>query len=247
MSQAAGADAAEIAKFEAMAEEWWDPEGKFRPLHMMNPCRLGYAVAQIAAEHGRDPGSARPLQGLRLLDIGCGGGLLAEPIARLGAEVVGADASERNIAVARLHAERMGLAVDYRAATAEALGAAGESFDAVLNMEVVEHVPDPAAYIAACAGLVRPGGVMLSSTINRTARSYLFAIVAAEQVLRWLPRGTHDWQRFVTPGELEAMLSEAGLEVVDARGFVFNPLQRDWRLSATDLAVNYVMTAVRRA
>lgn len=247
MIEAAGADPAEIAKFEAMAEEWWDPEGKFRPLHMLNPCRLAYAVAQIAAEHGRDSQARRPFEGLRLLDIGCGGGLLSEPMARLGAEVVGADAAERNIAVARLHAARMGLAIDYRASTAEALAAAGESFDAVLNMEVVEHVPDPAAYIDACAGLVRPGGVMLVSTINRTARSYLLAIVGAERVLRWLPPGSHDWRRFVTPGELEAMLAGAGLEPVDAKGFVFNPLAREWRLSAGDLAVNYVITAVRRA
>ncbi len=240
-----GVDPAEVAKFEAMADEWWDPDGKFRPLHMLNPCRLAYAVDQIAAEHGRDPRRARPFAGLRILDIGCGGGLLSEPMARLGAEVVGADASERNVAVARLHAGRMGLAIDYRAATAEALAAAGEGFDAVLNMEVVEHVPDPAAYIAACARLLRPGGVMLTSTISRTARSFLLAIVAAEHVLGWLPRGTHDWRKFLTPAELEGMLRGAGLTPVDARGFVFDPLARAWRLSASDLAVNYVTTAVR--
>ncbi len=240
-----GVDAAEIAKFEAMAEEWWDPEGKFRPLHRMNPCRLAYAVAQIAAEHGRDTDAPRPFAGLRILDIGCGGGLLAEPMARLGAEVVGADASERNVAVARLHAERAGLGIDYRATTAEALAAAGETFDAILNMEVVEHVPEPPAYIAACAALMRPGAVIVTSTINRTLRSYALAIVAAERVLRWLPRGTHDWRRFVTPAELEAMLAAAGLAPVDAKGFVFDPLARDWRVSPRDLAVNYVATAVR--
>jgi 2-polyprenyl-6-hydroxyphenyl methylase/3-demethylubiquinone-9 3-methyltransferase len=242
---ATSVDQAEIAKFEAMAEEWWDETGKFRPLHMLNPCRLAYAVAQIAAEHGRDPRAPRPFAGLRLLDIGCGGGLLSEPMARLGAEVVGADASERNIAAARLHARRMGLAIDYRATTAEALAAAGESFDAVLNMEVVEHVSDPEAYIAACAGLLRPGGVMLTSTINRTARSFALAIVGAEHLLRWLPCGTHDWRRFLTPAELEAMLTRAGLVPLDAKGFVFSPLAWEWRISDHDLAVNYVMTAVK--
>jgi 2-polyprenyl-6-hydroxyphenyl methylase/3-demethylubiquinone-9 3-methyltransferase len=241
----AGVDPAEVAKFEAMAEEWWDPHGKFRPLHMMAPCRLGYAVAQISAQAGRDPKSLRPFEGLRILDIGCGGGLLSEPMARLGAEVVGADAAERNIPVARLHAERMGLEIDYRVSTAEALLAAGESFDAVLNMEVVEHVPDPQAYLGACAGLVRPGGLMITSTINRTAKSWLLAIVGAEHVLRWLPRGTHDWARFITPAELQAMLTRAGLEPVDAKGFVFNPLAWEWRISERDLAVNYVTTAVK--
>lgn len=239
-------DAAEIAKFEAMADEWWDETGKFRPLHMLNPCRLSYIVAQIAAEHGRDPKAARPFAGLRVLDIGCGGGLLCEPMARLGAEVVGVDASERNVIVARIHAERMGLAIDYRAGTAEALAEHGESFDAVLNMEVVEHVAEPEAYIAACARLVRPGGVMLTSTLNRTARAFALAVVGAERVLRWLPPGTHDWSKFITPAELEGMLARAGLETVDAKGFVFNPLAWEWRISERDLAVNYVTTAVRR-
>lgn len=247
MQEAAGADPAEIARFESMAEEWWDPEGKFRPLHMLNPCRLAYAVAQIGTEHGREPTARQPFAGLRLLDIGCGGGLLAEPMARLGAEVVGVDAAAGNVAVARLHAEQMGLSIDYRVATAEALAAAGETFDAVLNMEVVEHVPEPAAYIAACAGLMRPGGIMLTSTLNRTARSYLLAIVGAERVLAWVPRGTHDWRRFLTPSELEGMLTRAGLDTVDAKGFVFDPLNWSWRLSAHDLAVNYVVTAVRRS
>lgn len=240
-----GVDPAEIAKFEAMADEWWDPSGKFRPLHMMNPCRLGYAVAQIAAEHGRDPRSLRPFEGLRILDIGCGGGLLSEPMARLGAEVVGADAAARNIPVACIHAQRMGLEIDYRVTTAEALAGAGEDFDAVLNMEVVEHVPDPQAYLDACAALVRPGGLMVTSTINRNPKSWLVAIVGAEQVMRWLPRGTHDWARFITPSELQAMLARAGLEPVDARGFVFNPLSWSWRISERDLSVNYVTTAVK--
>ncbi len=244
MPQTAGVDQAEIAKFEAMAGEWWDPDGKFKPLHMMTPCRLGYAVAQIAAQHRRDPKSLRPFEGLRILDIGCGGGLLSEPMARLGGQVVGADAATRNIPVARLHAEAMGLEIDYRVTTAEALAAAGESFDAVLNMEVVEHVPDPQAFLDACAALVRPGGLMVTSTINRNPKSWLVAIVGAEQVMRWLPRGTHDWAKFITPAELAAMLAQAGLEPVDAKGFVFNPLAWEWRISERDLSVNYVTTAV---
>ena len=242
-----GVDPAEIAKFEAMAEEWWDPNGKFKPLHMLNPCRLGYAVDQIAAQHGRDRSSLRPFEGLRILDIGCGGGLLSEPMARLGAEVLGADAAARNIPVARIHAEKMGLAIDYRITTAEDLAAAGETFDAVLNMEVVEHVPDPQAFLDACAALVRPGGLMITSTINRNPKSYLMAIVGAEHVMRWLPKGTHDWAKFITPPELESMLTRAGLDFVDAKGFVFNPLAWSWRISDRDLSVNYVTAAVKPA
>ncbi|GIX13099.1 MAG: ubiquinone biosynthesis O-methyltransferase [Paracoccaceae bacterium] len=240
-------DEREVAKFEAMAAEWWDPQGKFRPLHMLNPCRLDYITGQISAHFARDPRAAGWLAGLRILDIGCGGGLLCEPMARLGADVVGVDAAERNIPVARLHAERAGLAIDYRHGTAEGLAAAGERFDVVLNMEVVEHVPDPAAYLAACAGLLRPGGLMITSTINRTARSFALAIVGAEYVLRWLPRGTHDWRRFITPQELGAMLQAAGLGPVDRKGFVFDPLRWSWTISDRDLAVNYVIAAERPA
>jgi 2-polyprenyl-6-hydroxyphenyl methylase/3-demethylubiquinone-9 3-methyltransferase len=238
-------DAGEIARFEAMAAEWWDPSGKFKPLHMLNPCRLDYIVDQIAAEFGRDPRADRPFDGLRLLDIGCGGGLLSEPMARLGAEVVGADAAARNIPVARLHAEQSGLAIDYRHTTAEALAAAGERFDVVLNMEVVEHVPDPAAYLAACASLLKPGGLMVCSTLNRTARSFALAIVGAEHVMRWLPKGTHDWAKFITPDELFALLAGAGLQPVDRKGFVFNPLAWNWRISDRDLSVNYVTASLR--
>jgi 2-polyprenyl-6-hydroxyphenyl methylase/3-demethylubiquinone-9 3-methyltransferase len=247
-TQTAGTvDAAEIAKFEAMAAEWWNPEGKFKPLHMLNPCRLDYVIDQICAEFARDPMAEAPLRGLRLLDIGCGGGLLSEPMARLGAEVVGADAAARNIPVARIHAEQSGLAIDYRHTTAEALAEAGERFDVVLNMEVVEHVSDPAAYLAACRQLLKPGGVMICSTINRNPKSFAMAIVGAEYVMRWLPKGTHDWHKFITPDELFDLLRGAGLDPVDRKGFVFNPLGWSWRISDRDLSVNYVTTSVRPA
>ncbi len=248
-AQAAGltgaVDEAELAKFAAMAAEWWDPNGKFRPLHLMNPVRLDYITTQIATEFGRDLAAPRPFKGLRLLDIGCGGGLLSEPMARLGAEVVGADAAADNIPVARLHAERMGLEIDYRHATAEDLAAAGERFDVVLAMEIVEHVPDPAAFLAACHDLVEPGGLIIVSTLNRTARSFALAILGAEYVLRWLPRGTHDWRRFITPDELYGLLRAAGLEPIDRKGFVFDPIRWRWSLSDRDLAVNYVASARR--
>ncbi len=239
-------DPAEVAKFQAMADAWWDPTGKFKPLHMLNPCRLDYITGQIAAEFARDLSSDLPFAGLRLLDIGCGGGLLAEPMARLGATVVGADAAERNIPVARLHAEQSGLTIDYRHTTAEALAAAGEEFDVVLNMEVVEHVADPLAYLTACQQLLRPGGLMICSTLNRNAKSFAMAIVGAEWVMRWLPKGTHDWKKFITPDELYDLIRRAGLQPVDRKGMVFNPVTWSWRLSDRDLSVNYV-TASRKA
>ncbi|MGG7567802.1 bifunctional 2-polyprenyl-6-hydroxyphenol methylase/3-demethylubiquinol 3-O-methyltransferase UbiG [Rhodovulum sp. DZ06] len=239
-------DPSEVAKFEAMAEEWWDPNGKFKPLHMLNPCRLGYISEQIAAEFGRDLAAERPFAGLRILDIGCGGGLLSEPMARLGADVVGADAAPRNIPVAQIHAEKMGLEIDYRNVTAEALADAGERFDVVLNMEVVEHVADPQGYLDACATLLKPGGLMLCSTINRNAKSFAMAIVGAEWVMRWLPKGTHEWEKFITPDELCSMIGKAGLTPVDRTGFVFNPLGWSWSLSQKDLSVNYVTASVKR-
>ena len=239
-------DPAEVAKFEAMAAEWWDPNGKFRPLHLMNPCRLDYITAQIAAEYGRDLKAANPFKGLQILDIGCGGGLLSEPMARLGATVVGADAAPRNIPVAQVHAAAQGLEIDYRHTTAEGLAAAGEQFDVVLNMEVVEHVSDPLAYLTACRTLLKPGGIMVCSTLNRNAKSFLMAIVGAEWVMRWLPKGTHDWQKFITPDELCALIEKAGMEPVDRKGMVFNPVAFSWSLSARDLSVNYVTTSLRR-
>ena len=238
-------DPAEIAKFEAMAAEWWDLNGKFRPLHMMNPVRLDYITRQIAAEFGRDLTDERPFEGLRLLDIGCGGGLLSEPMARLGADVVGADAAERNIPVARIHAEQSGLTIDYRHTSAEALAAAGEQFDVVLNMEVVEHVADPQAYLTACHDLLKSGGLMLCSTINRNPKSFAMAIVGAEYIMRWLPKGTHEWSKFITPDELFKMIEIAGLRPVDRKGYVFNPISWGWSISNRDLSVNYVTASIR--
>lgn len=238
-------DAAEVAKFEAMAAEWWDPNGKFKPLHQMNPCRLDYITRQIAAEFDRDLATAAPFAGLRILDIGCGGGLLSEPMARLGATVVGADAAPRNIPVAQVHAAQSGLTIDYRHTTAEALAAAGEQFDVVLNMEVVEHVSDPLAYLTACRELLKPGGLMICSTLNRNAKSFMMAIVGAEWVMRWLPKGTHEWQKFITPDELFDLIRRAGLDPLDRKGMVFNPVAWSWSLSDRDLSVNYV-TASRK-
>ena len=238
-------DASEVAKFEAMAAEWWDPNGKFKPLHMLNPCRLDYITRQIAEEFDRDLSGDAPFAGLRILDIGCGGGLLSEPMARLGAEVVGADAAEGNIPVAAVHAEQSGLVIDYRHATAEALADAGERFDVVLNMEVVEHVADPQAFLTACQVLLKPGGLMLCSTINRNPKSFAMAIVGAEHIMRWLPKGTHEWSKFITPDELFELISAAGLTPVDRKGFVFNPLFWSWSISDRDLSVNYVTASLK--
>ncbi|MCU0826389.1 MAG: bifunctional 2-polyprenyl-6-hydroxyphenol methylase/3-demethylubiquinol 3-O-methyltransferase UbiG [Tabrizicola sp.] len=238
-------DPGEVAKFEAMAAEWWDPQGKFKPLHMLNPCRLDYITSQIAGEFGRDLAGPLPFKGLRILDIGCGGGLLSEPMARLGAEVVGADAAARNIPVAQVHAAQSGLNIDYRHTTAEDLAAAGEAFDVVLNMEVVEHVADPQAYLTACQMLLKPGGLMICSTLNRNPKSFAMAIVGAEWVMRWLPKGTHDWRKFITPDELYALIEKAGLRPVDRKGMVFNPLTWRWSLSARDLSCNYVTASVK--
>jgi len=238
-------DPAEIEKFQAMAAEWWDENGKFKPLHMLNPCRLEYITNQIAGEFDRDLKTEQPFAGLRLLDIGCGGGLLAEPMARLGADVVGADAAERNIPVAQLHAEQSGLTIDYRHTTAEAMAEAGEQFDVVLNMEVVEHVASPIDYLIACRQLLKPGGLQICSTLNRNPKSYMMAIIGAENVMRWLPKGTHEWSKFITPDELFDLLRKARLNPVDRKGFVFNPIKWSWSLSDRDLSVNYVTASTK--
>lgn len=238
-------DPSEVAKFEAMAAEWWDPKGKFKPLHLMNPCRLDYITRQIAGEFGRDLTQPEPFKGLRLLDIGCGGGLLSEPMTRLGATVVGADAAAGNIPVAQVHAQQSGLDIDYRNITAEELAANGEQFDVVLNMEVVEHVADPLAYLTACHDLLKPGGLMICSTINRNPKSFAVAIVGAEYVMRWLPKGTHEWNKFITPDELYSLISNAGLNPVDRKGMVFNPVSWQWSISDRDLSVNYVTASTK--
>ena len=235
---------AEVAKFTAMAEEWWDPKGKFRPLHKFNPVRLAYIRDHLIRHFGRDAQSIRPFEDLKILDVGCGGGLLCEPLTRLGAKVTGIDAAERNIAIASIHAEKSGLPIDYRAATSEALVAAGEKFDVVLNMEVVEHVDNVPLYMKSCADLVTPGGLMFTATLNRTARSWALAIVGAEYVLRWLPRGTHDWKKFLTPEEINAQLRRNGLKVIDQTGVSYNPLADEWRASS-DMGVNYMVLAER--
>ena len=237
-------DADDVARFAAMAAEWWDPDGKFRPLHRFNPVRLGYLRDRLVGHFGGDARSLRPLASLRVLDVGCGGGLIAEPLARMGADVVGIDASDRNIGTAAAHAAESGLAIDYRCAAVEDLAAAGERFDAVLALEVIEHVADRELFLAACAAVCRPGGALVLATLNRTSKSYLFAVVGAEYVLRWLPRGTHDWRRFVRPSELAAGLRPAGVRIVDITGIAYDPLRDDWRLGR-DVAVNYMVFGVK--
>lgn len=237
-------DPAEIEKFRRMAEEWWDPNGKFRPLHRFNPVRLGFLKDRLCRHFGRDPKAGRPLAGLRLLDIGSGGGLVAEPLTRLGADVVGIDATARNVEVARVHAVESGLAIDYRHAAAEDLAEAGEAFDAVLALEIVEHVASLEAFVAASARLVRPGGLMVVATLNRTLKAFALAIVGAEYVLGWLPKGTHDWKKFVRPAELEAAMRAAGLGLKETAGVAFNPILDRWSLGS-DLDVNYLAVATR--
>lgn len=237
-------DAAEVERFSAMAAEWWNPQGKFRPLHKFNPTRLAYIKEKVCAHYGIDPNSPMPFSNLRILDIGCGGGLLCEPMARLGATVVGADAGETNIEVAKIHAAQSGLAIDYRATTAEALAQAGELFDIVLNMEVVEHVADVDLYMSACSQMVKPGGLTFVATINRTLKALGLAIFGAEYVLRWLPRGTHQYEKLVRPEELETALSGSGLEIVEKIGVTYNPFTDSWNRSR-DTDVNYMILAAR--
>jgi 2-polyprenyl-6-hydroxyphenyl methylase/3-demethylubiquinone-9 3-methyltransferase len=243
---AATIDQDEVARFSRMAEQWWDPRGPMAALHKFNPVRLGY-IRDRAAEHfGRDTAKRDSLAGLRMLDIGCGGGILCEPLTRLGAAVVGADPSESNIVVAQRHAAQAGLSIDYRATSAEALQAAGERFDVVLAMEVVEHVTDVGLFIGSAAAMVKPGGLMFVATLNRTLKSFALAIVGAEYVLRWLPRGTHQWDKFVTPNELEIAITQGRLEIFDETGVIYNLLADRWQLSS-DMDVNYMVAAEKTA
>ncbi len=239
-------DRGEVERFAALADEWWDFHGKMGVLHKFNPVRLGYVRDAACRQFSRDPRRLDCLAGLRLLDIGCGGGLLSEPLARLGAQVVGADPAVANIEAARAHAAGSGVTVDYRATTAEALADAGERFDVVLAMEVVEHVADVNLFVRRCGEMVKPGGLMIAATLNRTLKSFALAIVGAEYVLRWLPRGTHRWDKFVTPNELEIALESGGLDVIDRTGVIYNPLADRWQI-ASDMDVNYMLTADKRA
>ncbi|MEQ9505896.1 MAG: bifunctional 2-polyprenyl-6-hydroxyphenol methylase/3-demethylubiquinol 3-O-methyltransferase UbiG [Hyphomonas sp.] len=240
-------DAAEVAKFSAMAADWWNPHGKFKPLHRFNPVRLKFIRETAEAHFALPPGERYPLKGLRLLDIGCGGGLVSEPMARLGAAVTGVDASEANIKTALIHASQQELNIDYRAGTAEGLLAAGEArFDIVLNLEVVEHVANPARFLADTAQLVKPGGLMIVATLNKTAKALATAVIGAEYILGWLPRGTHDWSKFLDPEDVRAPLVGAGMEIRDTVGVVFHPISGQWKLG-TDTSVNYMVVARRPA
>jgi 2-polyprenyl-6-hydroxyphenyl methylase/3-demethylubiquinone-9 3-methyltransferase len=240
-------DPAEVERFSAMAAEWWDPTGKFKPLHRFNPVRLAFIRDEAARRFGRDVKGARPFEGLRLLDIGCGGGLLCEPMTRLGFSVTGVDASERNIGVARTHAEQQGLAIDYRAGAAEALLAEGEPpFDVVLNMEVIEHVADPERFLRDCVKLLKPGGMMIVATLNRTLKAHALAVVGAEYVLRWLPPGTHDWKKFIKPVEILAFLKGEPVSIAGPFGVSYDPLTGQWAPSR-DTQVNYMMTVDKSA
>jgi 2-polyprenyl-6-hydroxyphenyl methylase / 3-demethylubiquinone-9 3-methyltransferase len=238
-------DDAEVARFSAMAAEWWDPTGKFKPLHKFSPVRLAYIKEKVCERFDRDPNAPDAFKGLRFLDIGCGGGLLSEPMARLGAEVTGADPSTVNIEIAKLHMKSSGLDIDYRTETAGQLAAAGETFDVVLNMEVIEHVADVPLFLSETASMVRPGGLMFVATINRTLKAYALAIVGAEYVLRWLPKGTHSFDKLVRPSEIEGPLSETGMNVVDRLGVTYNPLTDSWNKSR-DMDVNYMLLAERQ-
>jgi len=238
-------DPGEIGRFAAQAENWWDSEGSFRALHRINPGRLGFIRQHLTAHFHRDPSSLRPFDGLTLLDIGCGGGLVAEPMARLGFTVTGVDAGSEAIHVARTHAEAMGLAIDFRVAAAESVAEAGRQFDTVLALEVIEHVADPAKFFSAVGTLVRPGGIFIGATLNRTPRSFVLAIVGAEYIFRWLPPGTHDWRRFLRPSEFVLGLRRNGLVATQLAGLVYDPRRGEWVLSP-DLQVNYMVGAVRR-
>jgi 2-polyprenyl-6-hydroxyphenyl methylase / 3-demethylubiquinone-9 3-methyltransferase len=241
-ARAGTVDQREVDRFDRLARDWWDPDGPMRALHRINPLRLVFIRDEICARFGLDAKRPFPLGGLSVLDVGCGAGLLSEPLARLGGTVSALDPSTRNIEAARHHAAEGGLSIDYRTDTVETVAAGGERFDVVIAMEVVEHVRDVDAFVRACADAVAPGGILLLATINRTLRSFALAIVGAEYILRWLPKGTHDWEKFVTPDELRAAVGRSGLSGFRTRGMVYNPLERDWSL-ARDTAVNYLAAA----
>ena len=236
-------DPDEIERFSRIASEWWNINGKFKPLHLINPLRIGYIRDQALAHFGLPENSPAPLNTLSLLDIGCGGGLICEPMARLGAQVTGIDASDKNIKVASLHAQQGNLPIDYRATTAEALVDTNARFDIVLALEIIEHVANIPAFVESCCKLLKPNGFMVWSTINRTPKSYALAIVGAEYILRWLPRGTHTWKKFVKPSELHSELRHNGLHVTDMTGMTLNPLNFKWQLTNSDLSVNYLLSA----
>ncbi len=239
-------DPAEVERFSRIAAEWWDPKGKFAPLHKFNPTRLAFIRDQALHRFGRDGALRRPFEGLTLLDIGCGGGLLSEPMSRLGFAVTGVDASERNIGTASAHAAEVGAVVDYRCATAEALLAAGERFDVILNMEVIEHVADPGQFLRDCAAMLKPGGLMIVATLNRTLKAFALAKIGAEYILRWLPAGTHDWNKFLKPEELRGFLEGQPLTVDGPYGVVFDPVTGRWSQSH-DADINYMMTVTPHA
>jgi 2-polyprenyl-6-hydroxyphenyl methylase/3-demethylubiquinone-9 3-methyltransferase len=234
----------EVARFDALGADWWDPAGPMAPLHRLNPVRIAWLRDTIAGHFKHSGGDEPPLAGLSLLDIGCGAGLLSEPLSRLGAEVTGLDPAPTSIEIARAHAEETGATPTYRLGTVEELAGEGARFDVVAAMEVVEHVADMPGFVAAAGSLVRPGGLFVLSTLNRTLKSFALAIVGAEYVLRWLPAGTHRWEQFVTPDELAAALEAAGLKPTERRGVSYDPLRGEWRLTR-DLGVNYFMAARR--
>jgi 2-polyprenyl-6-hydroxyphenyl methylase / 3-demethylubiquinone-9 3-methyltransferase len=238
-------DAQEIERFAAQAGAWWDPAGSFAPLHRLNPARLGFIREHLLAHFGRNTFSLRPFEGLGLLDIGCGGGLIAEPMARLGFAVTGVDADQRAIAVAETHAAGSGLAIDYRVATAESVAASGQRFDVVLALEIVEHLADPAVFFGCVGALVREGGVFIGATLNRTMRSLALGVIGAEYVLGWLPRGTHDWRKFTRPSEFVLGLRRNGLRPIALAGLGYDWAHGEWSLSR-DLAINYMIMAIRR-
>jgi 2-polyprenyl-6-hydroxyphenyl methylase/3-demethylubiquinone-9 3-methyltransferase len=243
-SESATVDAEEIRQFDALGEKWWDESGPMRPLHRLNPVRMDY-IRRMLRDHFGLPDRIKCLQSLKIADIGCGGGLVAEPLCRMGAAVTGVDAGKENIRIAKAHAKAHRLDIDYLATTAEKLAASGRKFDVVTALEIVEHVADVDVFVKACCKLVAPGGILIMSTLNRTPKSYLLGIVAAEYVLRWLPAGTHDWKKFLKPSELSRHIDSHGMSVTDVRGLIYNPFTRDFSLSKADLEVNYLLTAVK--